>query len=214
MTQVTRPGEPTPGLAGLNAVRSRAGALHVYPATAPGLTGTCPGRASARQRSWLARPLSQPVPDTVVSTFGTLAKLIHLIVLSQQVSLPSPRRGFRVLAQRTDHRMTSPNESPAARREGTLTQGPGCDPGKYSHYVCQQPSSATAHEGVDLKVVQATFPHTRLSTTSDIYIHVLAEVQRRRRWHGHRARPPHESQQDDRREEQEGRITRLTRTGL
>lgn len=33
-------------------------------------------------------------------------------------------------------------------------------------------------EGLDLKVVQATLRHTRLSTTSDVYVHVLEDVQR------------------------------------
>ncbi len=41
--------------------------------------------------------------------------------------------------------MASLNGGPAARREGTLTQGPGCDPGNYSGYGGQQPSPATAH---------------------------------------------------------------------
>ena len=33
-------------------------------------------------------------------------------------------------------------------------------------------------QGVDMKVVQTTLRHTRLSTTADVYTHVQAEVQR------------------------------------
>jgi integrase len=57
-----------------------------------------------------------------------------------------------------------------------------CAPAGVRHLRVHDLRHATATfmlaEGVDLKVIQATLRHSRLSTTADVYAHVLAEVQR------------------------------------
>lgn len=46
------------------------------------------------------------------------------------------------------------------------------------HDLRHTAASLLLSQGVDLKVVQTTLRHTRLSTTADIYTHVQADVQR------------------------------------
>jgi hypothetical protein len=61
---------------------------------------------------------------------------------------------------------------------GPVMPAPAPLPFRYRNPNCVPTPTFMLAQGVDMKIVQATLRRSRMSTTADLYTHVLAEVQR------------------------------------